>query len=260
MAINEPAMIWFDSLWDFFDNHWRNAGGINYKIWPFEQYFSMKFVNTLNENKAKTHFRHQLERWGEIEQNPPIFEKPQYFQIPGGPKLQRPPRTDSDHEWAFKFVFNSFYNLCCLARYNVTIEELIFIANKYRLSHNVSKQELDEINAQALGAFRKLISLSNSFLLAKWVQKMIYKAIANNDKQFFHYLSLDLEKDTSFEKYDTARAWLGTILLWYLGGKDIRPRKMFMAILQEKTILSKDMTWESFKAMLSNLGLTKKGK
>ncbi|MCH9032334.1 MAG: hypothetical protein IIB00_08765 [candidate division Zixibacteria bacterium] len=157
---------------------------------------------------------------------------------------------DSEHEWSRAFVKSAFYNLCCLATYGKTIEELIFDSNQSRLSPHCSIPQLK--------SFAKLMSFNKSFLLAEWVQRMIFKAISNDDKRFFQYLSKALVKDAAKLRFITAKVWLGTALLWYLGGKDIRPRQKFLQLLQNKEIISRRYDELSFRAMLGNLGLTKR--
>lgn len=224
-------------------------GGTLLRVYPLKRYFSNEFADSLTEEQAGAYLHLELAEWGRIERQEPRLEKQRYFKIPGGPKIPEPRKMDIEHEWSRAFIKSAFYNLCCLATYGETIEELVYTANQSRSSQHCTIPQLKSL--------KRLVSFSKSFILAEWVQRMIFKAISNEDHRFFQYLSKALVRDTAAPRFHTAKTWLGTVLLWYLGGKDIRPRQKFLQLLQDKGILPHTFDEFSFRAMLYNLGLTK---
>ena len=123
------------------------------------------------------------------------------------------------------------------------------IANSYRHLKKPTKKQYD--------AIYKLVSLSKSFLLAEWFQDILSKTIANDDRKIFKCISKAITADISVERLDTTKKWIAVVMLWYLGGNEIHPRRKLMEMLQNKAILAKEMDPISFNSMLSNIGLTK---
>ena len=224
-----------------------DAGGSWFLVEPLKQFFSLEFANSLTKESAHDIFHLNMAKWGQIEQNEHEREIIDYHELPNGKKYPKTQFKDLDVRWAREFIISAFYNLCCLASRKKTIEEFIFIANQSPVDNNPK-----EINK----AFLELIGISNCFLTAEWSKKIIQRAVSNRDSEFFKDLSKWLQKDIPVEKFDTARTWLGTTMLWYLGGKNL-VRNEFMSILQEKDILSPQTEELSFNAQLRRLNLTK---
>ncbi|MCJ7457766.1 MAG: hypothetical protein MUP17_02095 [candidate division Zixibacteria bacterium] len=246
--INDIALKHFDELWSLFDRVMLGFLGSDFLIEPFRQFFSRSFVEQLTEEKAKNNLHIQLLEWGRIEQSEYEIEIIETLELPDGTKYEKTQFKDPKVRWARNFILTAFYNLCCLAAHKVTIEELIFSAYK-----DINKSKTDR---KDIKAFYKLIGISNSFLLSEWAQDIVEKAIANSDKDFFRGMTRWLNEDTPSKKFDTASTWLGTTLLWYLGGKDLL-RREFMLLLKQKGILSPQMQELSFNAILSKLHLFK---
>lgn len=249
--ISDIALSNFDGLWKLFGNKERgmlDAGGSWFLVDPFRQFFTLEFANSLTKDSASTIFHLNMAKWGQIERNEHEKEIIKYFESPDGAKFPITQFKESEVRWAREFIISAFYNLCCLASRKKTIEEFIFIANQSPVDINP-----EEINK----GFLELIGISNSFLTAEWAKEIIQRAVSNRDSGFFRDLSKCLEKDIAPKSFDTARTWLGTTMLWYLGGKDIKPRREFMLVLRKKGILSPQTEETSFNAELYKLHLIK---
>lgn len=246
--ISEIAFRRFDQIWKLFDRSMFEMRGSMFLIEPFEQFFSFEFADSLTKNDAKTHFHRRLDRWGQIErvEHPPDIR---IETLSDGTEIQFSEFNNPELKRSRLFILSSFYNLCCLGSHHVTIEELIFEAVQYR-------NEIPATNSSRI-AFLNLVGISRSFLLAEWGQDIMRRAISNDDDKLFQKLSCWINEDTTRKRFDTAKTWLGTTLLWYLGGKDLHPRSEFMALLQQKGVLSSHMAEDSFRGMLSLLGLLK---
>ena len=147
------------------------------------------------------------------------------------------------------FFLTAFYNLCSLEAHKASLEELIFEAVQARRLERPEKPHLD--------AMRRLFGISKSFLLAEWFQDLYSKAISNSNNEFVHKLSLWLDqKPIPHDRFVTIKPWLGTTLLWYLGGMDL-PRREFMSLLQKMNILSKGAEQLTFNATITKLRLIK---
>lgn len=222
--------------------------GSMFTIEPLRKYFPMSFADSLTEDSAISRFHAGLDTWGRLElayKGP----KTRTETLDDGTEVIVPEFPDRD-EWESRFfILDSFYNLCCLGTNYKTIEQLVFLANMYRSEMPAKKASRD--------AFLRLLGVSRSFLLAEWSQDILMRAISNNDEVLFKHLPRWLNENIPVRRFNTVMIWLGTTLLWYLGGKDIYPRKQFLWFLKQKGIVSKRMSSESFKAMLSNLGLTR---
>lgn len=248
--ISDIALSNFDGIWKLFgnkENGLLNAGGSMFLIEPFNQFFSLEFANSLTIESAHDIFHLDMAKWGRIEQNEHEREIIDYYELPNGKKYPITQFKDLDVRWARNFIISAFYNLCCLASRKKTIEEFIFVANQSPADNNP-----EEINK----AFFELIGISNSFLTTEWTKEIILRAISNRDSGFFKDLSKCLNKDIAPETFDTARTWLGTTMLWYLGGKDMK-RRDFMLLLRTKDVLSPQVEELSFNSQLSKLRLIK---
>jgi len=216
-----------------------------FTIEPFEKYFPLSFANGLTKENAIIGFRNDLEKWGQIEQSEHEKEVVEEFELPDGAKFEKTQFKDPAVRWARSFIITSFYNLCCLAARKKTIEELIFEAWNYRIESSPPPESIK--------AFNHLLGISNAFLQSEWSKEIFYKATANDDVDFFKKMGRWLVVDTPKENFTTARKWLGVTMLWYLGGKDISPRREFMNLLKLKGVMSGDQTEESFNAELRKL-------
>lgn len=250
--ISDIALRNFNKIWRLFGNKEKgmlDAGGSNFLIEPFRQFFSSEFANSLTEESAHESFHLNMAKWGQIEQNEHETEIFEYMELPNGEKLPRTRFKDPSARWARTFIFSAFYNLCSISTNYNSIEELIYFA--------VKDKYVRDTDGEDISAFIKLIELSNSFLIAEWGQEIIHKAISNNNREFFAKFSKAIEKNSAREKFDTIKRWMGVVMLWYLGGRDIKPRKLFLNYLQQNGVIAKGTKHDSFQSMLSNLGLTK---
>lgn len=245
--ITEIALKHFDQIWALFDQKMFDFRGSMFLIDPFEQYFPRRFAEELTQETARDTLRLNLVRWGEIEQREHEIEVVSELRSPDGLVYPKTQFKDPDVLWARRFVVTAFYNICSLATYKMTIEELIYMTWQQTTEQNPS--------ATGIHPFHRLLGISNSFLLAEWADDLFRKAIANDDRIFFKKMQRWLIEDTAVERFDTARNWLGVILLWHLGGKDIKPRRTFMNLLQQKGLLSKDKDESVFNAELRKFHL-----
>jgi len=221
----------FDQLWGLFDKNWLDFGGSQFLVEPFECLFSRAFADELTEETARYGLHRSLLRWGKIEQSEHDIEIEEELETPEGGKVQLTRFKDPEVRWSRSFILTTFYNLCCLQTNRASLEELIFKAAQARRATEFEKDCLD--------ALRRLFGISKSFVLAEWFQDLAHKALSNGDDEFFHKMSLWLDqKSVPRERFGTIRPWLGTTLLWYLGGKDIYPRKQFAWLLRQKGIVS----------------------
>jgi hypothetical protein len=246
--LRKTALKHFDQLWDVFDGKLLDAKGSAFLVDPLREFFPESVADDLTVEPAKTRLHENLKKWGEIEQDAHEVEILAEHKFVDGGKLQFTQFKDAEVRWAREFILTAFYNLCCLAANKTTIEELIFAS--------LSDPKSIPMSVESRKAFMKLIAFSNSFLLAEWSQDLIQRAVANSDDEFFKALSRSVKKNTAVDKFPIARTWLGTTLLWYLGGKDLK-RREFLALLREKSIVAPALDLPSFNAMLSKLHLIK---
>ena len=246
--ISETALLHFDELWRLFEVRLLDARGSMFLIDPVREFFPKSFADGLTEENAKLRLHQNLKKWGEIEQSVHEVEVTEEHQFEDGSKFQLTQFKDSDVRWARKFILTAFYNLCCLAANKQSIEELIFIS--------MSDPNSIPMSTTSRKAFLRLIDFSNSFLLAEWTQDLIHRAVSNSDNKFFTGLSLSIKKNSAKAKFPVAKSWLGTILLWYLGGKNLK-RREFMEILLDRKIISPYLDLPTFNAMLWELHLIK---
>lgn len=246
--ISKIALNRFDRIWKLFDRTMFELRGSMFLIEPFEQFFTIDFAKSLTEESAKSEFHRKLNRWGQIERVEHIPDM-RIETLSDGTEIRFSEFSNPELKWSRTFILSSFYNLCCLGSHHVTIEELIFEAIQYR-------NEIPATNSSRI-AFLNLVGISKSFLLAEWGQDIIRRAISNDDEELFKKLSRWINEDTTKKRFNTAKSWLATTLLWYLGGKDLHPRNEFMTLLQQRGLLSSHMSEDSFRGMLSLLGLLK---
>lgn len=264
-----PEIAWENVRWineNIFDR-WEHFGGKMIAVDPFRQYFLLTWIKRLKPNNASKALHKELRRWAEVARREPLFI-PEYFIEPGKkssskkPSSNKPPkktlircvpRFDGEYNELFWLIIRSYCNLYSLATHRKTIEELALGAYAYC---DKKKKHTEEFDKKALADFRRLLNLSNVFLLARWVHDMIERAISNRDEALFKIVSNSLGRDVSLESSEPAREWLLITLLWHLGGKDIRPRREFLHLLLAKGIVTAGMDETSFRSQLSTLGLT----
>ncbi len=239
----------FDLLWDLFENRKSQFGGTYFRIFPFQPFFSKKFFDTNNEVDARLGLHRAMAEWGRIEQKQVRLGRQKYFRVTPRERIPIPRTVDPEHAWSMHMIFFAYYNLCSLAMHGKTIEELILEVRAHRGTLIATKS----VNT----AVRRLVSLSNSFLLAEWMQELIWKAVSNDDNELLGTIANAITKDSIGARYSTARQWLATLMLWYLGGSKIRPRHGLLKILKDKKILGDNTAPQPFYAMLFKLGLTR---
>lgn len=246
--LTENSIHHFDELWKLFDRTVLDIGGSMFLVDPFKEYFPQSFVNSLNAEDARTLLHRKMTKWGDLEQLEHEIEVYHEHKFEDGQVARLTRFKEPEIRSSRGFILSAFYNLCCLAANKQTIEELVFLAN--------TDSDSIPMSESSRNAFMKLVALSNSFLLAEWAQNQIHRAVSNSDEEFFKALSKNLKMNTAVEKFPVARSWLGTILLWYLGGKDLK-RRDFMLLLRKKDVIADSLQEPSFNAMLSKLKLIK---
>ena len=247
--ISDRAIRRFDELWHYFDRQLIDFGGTYFLVYPYRPYFSQDFYEELTPKLAKVTFYRQLSEWGKAERTPATFEQTAAILTEHGIEFPGIAKPDRHHAWASHFIYYAFGNICCIGAHNRTIEQLIYEVREHKGKEKIPKESVD--------AVRKLLSLSKSFLLAEWMHELVSKAISNGDQELFKGISRGLVANTIEDKFVTTRQWVGTVMLWFLGGAEITPRRRFLQILKQKKIVSPNMEETSFLAMLSKLGLTK---
>lgn len=245
---SEAGLRHFDQLWNLFDRKWFDLGGSKYLVQPLSRYLTQRYARSLRANRVGHYLHSQLERWGAVEQRAHEREGIVMNELPSGEKIEVGLTVAADVEDTRAFILGAFYNLCCLAAHKVTIEQLIFEATRKR------KPKTIEDNRAIQQAFLKLVGISNAFVAAEWAQPIILTAVANWDQDFFNRLGRRLRENVPVKRFNTARTWLGTILLWYLGGKLLRRRELMLR-LRNKGVLAHDVSELTFNRTLHKLGL-----
>lgn len=211
---------------------------------------SQEWINGLDKNAARLNFHQEVAKWANrISETSLTTElKMDYWdrsiQVAAGGK---------EYSYLINFLFRTRYNLYCLVHHRKTIEELSIGAYVYAGKAIILNKEIEKA---ALADFRKLMRLSNTFLLAEWVHDMIDRAISNNDETFFVILSNALKKNIILDSSQSSIQWLLVLLLWYMGGKDYPIRREFIIDLKKNDILPNSIDEQTFNTEISRLGLT----
>lgn len=251
-----PEIAWENVRWineNIFDR-WEHFGGKMIAVDPFRSFFRRSWIKRLRPKTAARRFHEEIRRWANVACSEPLFE-PVYFRDKPEP-VRHVHRMDGDFPGLFWLIIRSYYNLYCLATHRKTIEELALGAYAYS---SKTEKHTEMFDKAALADFRRLLRLSNAFLLAQWVHDMIERAIANRDEAFFRIISNSVKRDIMADASPAAVQWLLVVLLWFLGGKDIRPRREFLHLLIQEGILPKEMCIDEdeFRSQLASFGLTK---
>lgn len=296
-AINETAWRNIHGIISTFDNFRRSYGGVAFDIDPFREFLTKEFAYKLMPGRAKTRLHSRLRRWGATAKKKDLFDfiviheegddslggeslriiQPKSYISRGerefiealqrgdaDPDREARPIRDRNPNRDWWFIVGAYWNLCSVVTHRQTIEELIYQAAGYKKDHRRVKGgriiQLPKRREEAIKAIRKLLSLSNSFMLAEWMQEFIFKAIANSDKEFFEAYSRGIKEDIPESRKDTVKTWLPTVMLWYLGGSEIKPRRKFKELLQQRNMLSPTLhlSDETFRSALANFGLTRR--
>lgn len=223
----------------------------------FRPFFKRSWVKRLKPSTARSRFIEDIKHWADVASHEHLFAK-EYFDDYN----DEPPMVSFLHNVALHqgelaelhlLLLRAHFNLYCLATHRKTIEELALGAYAYCSKTEKHTKEFDEAARRDLW---RLISLSNSFLLAEWVQDMVERAICNRDKKFFTRLSNAIKRDLMDRQTQTAKQWLLVTLLWFLGGRDIKPQRKFLQLLKKEKILPAATTEASFNVSLYAIGLT----
>ena len=249
-------IAWENVLWlkESFFQKIDKYGGKSIAVDSFEPYFDKHWVQSLDINTARSIFLNEIAEWS-VKISSTHLTNSYTFTTDKKVETIHTAKGGDEYSYLLNFLFRSHYNLYCLSTYRKTIEELALSAYSYCDSKRVHDKKSDK---KAFADFRRLLRLSNSFLLTEWVHEMIVKAISNQDKPFFRIISnsvkINLLEDSSTE----AIQWLLVILLWYMGGKDIKPRREFLHILIQKGILSPETVdnEDEFRSQLATFGIT----
>lgn len=255
-------IAWENIRWiqeSIFDR-WEHYGGKLIAVDSFRPFFKKSWINRLTYKSARHRFTKELMRWAEVASHERLFT-PEYFTdySEDPPKVlfdRNVPLFHGEMTELYWFLLRAHYNLYCLSTHRKTIEELAIGAYAYC---SKTEKHTEKFDRDARADFRRLLRLSNSFLLAEWVHDMIERAISNNDEAFFRILSNAVKKNIMTDPSPVAPQWLLVILLWFMGGKDMSPRREFLHLLTQEGIFPKKMNidQDEFRSQLASFGLTK---
>jgi len=217
----------------------------------FRPYFRREWIKGLHPKTARSQLLKRIAEWAEEISKIPLTRNFIMDHWDTGIQVATGGHEYSKLIW---FIIRSHYNLYCLSTNRKTIEELALGAYAY-YTQEISQFEKSK-NA-ALADFRRLLRLSNSFLLAEWVHDMIEKAISNRDETFFKIISNSVKKDFTTDPSSKPLQWMLVVLLYFAGGKDYKRRREFLHKLQINGILSKSMDITSFNAEFAKIGLSR---
>lgn len=201
-------IAWENIRWiqeNMFDR-WEHFGGMMIDVDPFRPYLPLTWVKRLSPNSASKALHKELRRWAEVARLEPLFT-PEYFIEPEKkPSSKKPsknkppksaliryvPRFDDEFSELFWLIIRSYYNLYSLATHRKTIEELAPGA-PYAYCDK-KRKHTKEFDKKALADLRRLLNLSDAFLIAKRVHDMVERAIANRDENFFRIVSNSVKR------------------------------------------------------------------
>lgn len=227
-----------------------NVKGSLFTVESFRPYFPRNWVTNLDPTTARRQFLQEVAEWAERLKT---FSFTREWRMDHWDKSIQVARGGEEYSRLLNFMFRAHYNLYCLSYNRKTIEELALSAYVY-CSRTIEHTE--KIDKAARADFRRLLKLSNTFLLAEWVHDMIERAISNDDEKFFNIISNSVKVNFLHDSSGSAMPWLLVALLWFLGGKDYGKRRDFLHDLHQNDILNKKIDEYSFNAELRRLGLT----
>lgn len=216
----------------------------------FRPYLTRNWVTNLKPITARNQLFGEVSEWAEKIK---VFRLTREMKMDHWDEGLQVARGGEEYSRLINFLFRSHYNLYSLSYNRKTIEELALSAYAYS-GHKAEPNE--DIEKAALADFRRLMRLSNTFLLAEWVQDMIVRAISNNDKRFFNIIANAVKVNLLHESSESAVQWLLVALLWFLGGKDYGKRRDFINDLYKNGIILESIDEWTFNAELRRLGLT----
>lgn len=233
-------IAWENVRWiqeNIFDR-WEQFGGKMIAVDSFRPYLKRAWIKRLRPSTARHRFLKELNRWAAVASHEYLFA-PEYTtdyskDPPEAAFLSNVPLFHGELTELYWFMLRAHFNLYCLATHRKTIEELALGAYAYCSKTERHTKEFDEAARRDLW---RLLSLSNSFLLAQWVQDMVERAVSNRDKAFFTRMSNAIQRDLMDRQTGTAKQWLLVTLLWYLGGRNMKPQREFLQLLKKEQIL-----------------------
>jgi len=247
-VISEVGLFNYKHLRRFFDE-WAagRVGGVIFDIESVRKHIGRKPRGRDSGKKSRQRLSHNLRAWANVARKERLFHTK-----PSGNEAEFYvwPKTGGKHGELWWQIVLSYYDLCSVAAYERTIEQLVLeLCEDLHQEHLTKGQQL---------ALVRLLAMNKAFLLAPWFQAMAHKAVANADSGAFAAMAKGLSRDVLKDRAlrDKANRWLQVMLLWFLGGCDVRPRKEFMRTLIEMKLVPKGMSDNAFRAMLSNLCLT----
>lgn len=234
----------------FFDRL-EQIGGSKIAVDSFRPYLKRDWINSLNLDSARQQIFLEIAEWAkQIEE----FRLTESFKMKHWDESIQVAKGGEEYSRLIWFLFRSHYNIYCLATNRKTIEELALGAYDY---NSKIEKHTEKFDKAALADLRRLLRLSNAFLLAEWVHDMIVRAIANEDKAFFRVLSNSVKENVFTDPSQSAVQWLLVILLWFLGGKKYERRRDFLHDLHLHGILPNSIVEPTFTAELRRFGVTK---
>jgi len=221
----------------------------------FRPYLTRSWVCGLDVGTARNQLFEEVAMWSEEIRVTRLTEDFRFDHWKESESLQVA-RGGEEYSRLIWFLYRAHYNLYCLASHRKTIEELALGAYAYYKNVRTRTEKSDKI---ALADFRRLMRISNTFLLAEWVHDMIELAVSNRDETFFRILSNSVRTNILSDASPVAIQWLLVVLLWFMGGKDMLPRREFLHLLAQEGIIPDAMcdNEDEFRSQLASFGLTK---
>lgn len=232
----------------------------------FRPYLRRSWISTLDEKSARAQLFEEVARWSERISVARLTKPFRMNHWKEGESLQVACGGE-EYSQLIWFLYRSHYNLYCLATHRKTIEELAsgtyaYCSLPYPRKHAQTDEEKAEQKRvlarrkEVFADFRRLLRLSKTFLLAEWVHDMIERAVSNGDEDFFRIMSNSIKTNLLAEPSPAAVQWLLVVLLWFLGGRDMKRQREFLQLLKKEQILPTATTEASFNVTLYAIGLT----
>jgi len=235
-------------------DQWNLHGGLLIGVEPFRAYLLKSSISRFRRIDTRKALHEKLRRWAVVAKAELLFQ-PNYFRDHPEPTHYYP-RTDGIFGETYWLLIESYWDLYCLCTFRATIGELVVTASSYLPDYKkLQKKSLH--NRRTLRDIRRLLSLSNVFLLSNWLDSITERAIAAGDKAYFQMLGNTMKRDITAFPTLKARQWTNIVLLWHLGGSDMAPRREFLHLLVQNGYLPHEakIDEESFRSQLASLGL-----
>lgn len=229
-------------------------GGMLIAVEPFRPYLKRDWIKSLQPPTARQQLFTEIKAWAKSVGETPLTTTFRMENWKKGQEVQVA-RGGEEYSQSMWFLYQAQYNLYCLSTNRKTIEELALGAYVY---NSKKIQHTEQTDKAAIADLRRLLRLSNMFLLAEWVQDMIERAIANRDEDFFRVVSNSIKYNVFASPSQSAVQWLLVILLWFLGGKNYPRYQDFLHNLHIYDILPRSINEFTFSSQMRKFGITKR--